>query len=194
MGLLNYLKKRYKPKDRAGMTLAGIFDGHAVYVFDQIERLPARRYLYFLANTQEAELGVQRGDVKKFTEGIRECIKSGDLSKIGWFVETMDFYLDSYAPEKMLFKTGATLLVLDGEDPNKIEDKWVKIKAQLFDTNEDFRVFFCKITYQLLKKYGSLSKDMNEEDYLQAAMQESKEERIYSELTGRRIYWDYLSE
>lgn len=192
--MLKWLANKIKPTGREGLVLAGKFDGHSVWYYDQIERLPARRYLYFLTNTQEAELGVMRTDLKKFIEGIREALKTNDQSKIGWFTETLDFYLESFAPERMLFKTGASLLLIDNEDPLKVDDKWVKIKAELFDTNPDFKVFFCKITFQALKKYGMLLKDMQEEAYLQAAVQESKHERIYSELTGRRIYWDYLSE
>lgn len=191
--MIQRLARFFKPKEREGLVLAGKFDGHAVYYYDQIERLPARRYLYFLTNTQEAELGVMRTDLKHFIEGIRESLKTNDQSKIGWFVETLDFYLESFAPERMLFKTGASLLLIDNEDPLRVDDKWVKIKAELFDTNPEFKVFFCKITFQVLKKYGMLSKGMREEDYLQEAVQESKNERIYSELTGRRIYWDYLN-
>lgn len=194
MVIFKKLAQLFKPSARDGLVHAGKFDGHNIYYYDQIERLPARRYLYFLTNTQEAELGVQRTDIKKFIEGIREAVKVNDQTRIGWFVETLDFYLESFAPEKMLFKTGATLLLMDNENPLQVEDKWVKLKAELFDTNPDFKVFFCKITFQVLKKYGMLSKDTNEEGYLAAAFQESKKERMYSELTGRRIYWDYLSE
>lgn len=184
------LKK--KPKAQIESTEhVGTFEGVKVYAFKSADLLPTKRYLYFLANNNDAELGITRNDLRAFVAGIRKCVNGKDFSRIGWYIETINFYLEEYNPERMLFKSGAVMLMLEDEDPFQIEDKHMKRKAELFDTNEEFRAFFLRYTFRVLKSYGILSDGFSEEDFTN--LSRSRSERIYSKLTGKDLYWDYLS-
>jgi hypothetical protein len=196
INMLNWLKKKIQTAEAQHYDtvcpVVGEFGGHKVRAFTHVEYLPTKRYLFYLNSTQEADLGVSRNDLMAFTKGMRDAYKDGKHTKVGWYVETLAFYLDAHAPDKMLFKTGSCLIMIDDENPSEVTEKHQKLKAELFDTDEDFRAFFLQITFQLLKRYGNLSSDISEEDFTNLVA--SKEERIFSRLTGRRIYWDYLSD
>lgn len=191
---MNFTKllKRFKRNKRSdeSLTFAGTFAGEDVYTFKSPNLLPTKRYLYFVANNNDAELGVSRSDLKAFVGGIRNAVNGKDLSRAGWYCETLDFYLTDYNPEKMLFKSGAVMILLGNEDPLEIRDEDMKRKAELFDTDENFRAFFLRTTFELLKAYGALSSDSHVEDFTN--LPRSKSERLFSKLTGRDTYWDYL--
>lgn len=188
MGYLGNLLKRKKASE--ALELAGEFSGEKVWVFKSPNLLPTKRYLYFVANNNDAELGVSRSDLKAFVGGIRNAVNGKDLSRAGWYCETLDFYLTDYNPEKMLFKSGAVMILLGNEDPLEIKDEDMKRKAQLFDTDENFRAFFLRTTFELLRAYGVLSTDTHAEAFTN--LPRSRSERIFSKLTGRAMYWDYL--
>jgi hypothetical protein len=186
---MKWLKRR---KAKNALELSGTFQGEKVYTFKHPSLLPVKRYLYFVANNNDAELGIARSDLKAFVSGIRNAVNGKDLSRAGWYCETLDFYLNDYNPEKMLFKSGAVMICLQDEDPLEITDEAMKKKAQLFDTDDEFRAFFLQTTYELLKNYGVLSSDTPEEAFTN--LPRSRSERIFSKLTGRATYWDYLKE
>lgn len=183
---------RRKPSRPESVTHAGAFAGEDIYVFKSPSLLPTKRYLYFVANNNDAELGVSRNDLKAFVQGIRKSLSGKDISRIGWYCETLSFYLEDYTPEKMLFKSGAVMILIGDEDPNDITDEAMKKKAMLFDTDETFRAFFLQTTFRLLREFGVLSSGSREEDFM--SLSRSRIERTYSQLTGRDTYWDYLKE
>ena len=174
-----------------GLQIAGTFKGHTIWAWNQIGYLPADRYLVFLQNQREAELGVSDTDLKAFINGVRNANNAGDKGRVGWFVETLDFYLQAHAPERMLFKTGAVLLLIDDEPPTKISERHMKLKADLFEADKEFRAFFLDTLYARLRDYGVLSSGIAREDFLKEADQTA--ERIYSILTGKDTFSDYLN-
>lgn len=198
MGILKTIweavKLRRKIADMKGTEIAGTYGDHTIRRFNSIEFLPAKRYLAFLANSNEAELGISNMDLKAFVKGMQDSInkKEPDLTKVAWYVETIKFYLETHAPERMLFKTGAVLLLIDGEDPNEIDSESMQKKATLFDNDPNFRAFFLQILYRSLRDYGILQKGIEEEDF--SRLDKSPVERIFSTLTGKDTYSDYLSE
>lgn len=175
-----------------GTEIVGRYGEHTIRRFNSIEYLPTKRYLQFLSNSNEAELGISNLDLKAFVKGMQDSYKVGDHTKVGWYVETINFYLEAHAPERMLFRTGAVLLLIDNESPTEIDDVSMDLKAKLFDTDEDFRAFFLQTLYRCLRDYGILPTGTKEEDYLR--VDRSPEERIFSTLTGRPTYSDYLKE
>ena len=175
-----------------GTEAVGKYGGHTISRFRSIEYLPAKRYLAFLASSNEAELGISKLDLEAFVKGMQDSYKASDHTKVGWYVETIKFYLETHAPERMLFKTGAVLLLIDDEKPNEIQDSYQDLKAKLFDTDEGFRAFFLQTLFRCLRDYGILPTGTNEEDFLR--VDRSPTERIFSTLTGRRTYSDYLKE
>jgi hypothetical protein len=196
MGLFNKIKQaaklQHQISEMKGTEVVGTFGGHTLRKFKSIEYLPASRYLAFLANSNEAELGVSNLDLKAFVKGMQDSINANELTKAAWYVETLKFYMETHAPERMLFKTGSVLLLLDDEKPEIIDEKAMENKALLFDTNDEFRAFFLQTLYRSLKAYGILQTGINEEDFLR--VDRSPVEKIFSTLTGRATYSDYLKE
>jgi hypothetical protein len=188
--ILQAIRLEAKIIEMKGVVECGKYGKHTIKRFGSLEFLPTKRYLAYLANSNESDLGVNRDDLQAFVEGIRQSLKTNDIAKVGWYNETLSFYLKAHAPERMLFKTGAILLLIDDEKPNELDPKYQELKAQLFDTDEDFRVFFLKTLYRVLRNYGVLPTDTSEEDYLN--LRHTQEERIFSELTGSKSYVDYL--
>ena len=188
--ILNAIKHEAKIIEMKGLVDCGRYGKHRLQRFGSLEFLPTKRYLAYLSNSNESDLGVNRLDLEAYVHGIREALKTNDISKVGWYNETLSFYLKSHAPERMLFKTGAILLLIDGEKPNELESKYQELKAQLFDTDDEFRVFFLKTLFRALRSYGVLPTATSEEDYL--SLNKVAEERIFSESTGKASYVDYL--
>lgn len=198
MGILKTLwqsiKLQKQINDMKGTEVVGKFGDHVIRRFNSIEFLPAKRYLAFLANSNEAELGISNMDLQAFVKGMQDSInkKEPEIAKISWYVETIKFYLETHAPERMLFKTGAVLLLLDDEKPNEMDGAAMEKKAVLFDNNPEFRAFFLQTLYRSLRDYGILQTGIEEGDF--SRVDRSPAERIFSTLTGKPTFSDYLKE
>ena len=173
-----------------GLEIAGAFENHTLWRWKNIGYLPTDRYLAFIQNQREAELGVKDADLRAFTTGISEALNKADIARASWFVKTLEFYLEEGAPERMLFRTGSILLLIDDEPPGKLTDKHADLKARLFETNPDFRAFFLDTLYDALRSYGVLSTGTQRQDF--STLVEQTSERIYSILTRNDIFTDYL--
>lgn len=173
-----------------GLTIAGKYKGHTIWAFNDIGYLPADRYLVFLKNQREAELGIKEIDLQAFISGISRALNEKDIIRAGWFVKTLEFYLEAHAPERMLFKTGAVLLLIDDEPPGTMSERHTKMKADLFESDREFRAFFLGTLFDRLKAYGILSNGIERQDFMKEVDQ--THERIYSLLTGNDTFTDYL--
>ena len=180
-----------KPKWDESKLVAEIA-GTKIYGWPAVERMPTRRYLAYFLAANEAELGISREDIMALVKGIRDSYQAGAHTKVGWYAETLLFYMEAYPPEKVIFKMIAPVVRLEGEPEGELLEEWTKKKADLYEKDPDMRRFFLSYGHDTLKASGHLSGDIQKRDFLNLA--EAPGERIFSQLIGKSTYRDYLSE
>lgn len=191
MRFINNLFKK-KPKRKTG-TSEIIYEANGIrlYGWPQMEMLPAKRYLAYILAANDGELGITRMDLLAYVKGISDSYEANLHTKVGWYIETLRFYLEEYPPEKIAFKMITPLIRLEGEPEEEILDEFEREKAKLYDNNLQVRAFFLSYGFDLLSMSSVLSTDIEKKDFIRISP--SKNEKMYSKLTGNDTYTDYLS-
>lgn len=183
-----------RKKKRKIQSSALLFDqdGVKIYGWSDLNAIPVRRYLAHILAANEAELGITRKDLLAMTNGIRESYLNNVHTKVGWFSETLQFYLDNYPPEKVIFQMIHPLVRLEGEPEDRLHESFTLEKAQLYEGSPEVRAFFLSYGFDHLANSGLLSEGIARRDFLKTGP--APHERTFSRLIGSATYSDYLSD
>lgn len=166
-------------------------NGVKIYGWPQVELIPTKRYLAYVLAANDAELGISRSDLLAYVKGVSDCYENNIHTKVGWYIETIRFYLENYPPEKVAFRMIAPLIRLEGEPEGDIPEEFTKEKARLYEEDLSVRAFFLSYGFDRLSESGLLSPDIEKKDFLN--MGPALAEKTFSRLTGNDTYKDYLS-
>lgn len=164
--------KEVKPA-KVPYTLELVYDNGDVkaFKFKNPLMLPKCRYALLGQALNDAQLNMTKTDASIYFQKMKEAANNGQWSDVMSLINAMEFYMAQHTTTKTMLAISSALIVLDGEDPEKISTEWMQRKSELFEKDKDFRGFFLRWGYIYLVTFSNASPEhLKVEDYLSSPM------------------------
>jgi hypothetical protein len=93
--------------------------------------------------------------------------KSTLRTDIGVIANQIKYRTKYPVDEDVCLRMSAIYLLMDGEDPDKMQESWTKHKVKLAKDNPDLYAFFLTSGIKFTQRYQELSEDLNLGEYFQ---------------------------
>lgn len=184
--------KGYEPIDSS--TIAG----HTFMVLDPVKMSNVRKAKFFL-ESYERDLGMTKDDLLKFDDFIISQTKfptdigslnelNADLvermKKIYAVIQQRQAVISQDYQYKPFLKAASIIILIDDEQENKIEKKYIDLKLQLCKENDEVEAFFLStiMTFQLNIINSSITSKTS--NLLSLKDQKNLEVQLYSTING----------
>ena len=158
--------------------------GHTFYYWESAAQMPTKRMLAFMQASYENSLRIAEADIDAFSRLMKEAINAGDLSRLGFLVETLTSYRSLYATEQSIFRAGNCCVLIDDEPADEFTQHHTNLKQRLVIEDGPIRDFFLSRTAALLYPDGGSRMFTAIRDYLTRA-EVRMQEQIFSHLAAK---------
>jgi hypothetical protein len=173
MGLINYIRKKVATLLRSkteSITEYVEIDGNRFSVIDPT-KLPNIRRIPFFLEAYKREWGIDKNDLLAFLEFMKRETQFPEVSSLEKMnallaeklkhnyslLSVIESILREDYQYKPYLKAASFLILLDGEDPNKIDPVYTKRKMDLCQSNQDIEAFFLTTIFCFQASTKSLS-------------------------------------
>lgn len=164
ISLLEKLKKQIeKPKPNSKVShLRTDKNGNAFYAY-KIQDLPDQRAVYFQAILNQMANGIDNDTLKALLNKTNSIVHSQNASNLNATKSQIIYQLlnieeraDNIVNTILLEKAALIIVTLEGE-PVDVSSEWNKKKLQLWEKDEDSKVFFWNFVLNLIKPLANIS-------------------------------------
>lgn len=171
------LKVKEFYEDPKGSNLVKFYkdrEGNQWYAFEDLEKLPARRALAADIAANMADMNITREALEGYVLKMREAAEQGNIPELFQDLGRLQDRLTWATEENTLQNVAKCYFVLEGEHPKRPSRKWDEKKQEIWDNDDDCRVFFCQRAYRLINAASKAS----DTDILTCLMQQRMEQQI----------------
>ena len=156
MNILKFFKKK-KPITNTKKVLAKIDqDGNKWYAFSHPGDMHIDRELALRDAEEYWKLNITRDWLKEWIAGAEEHLNNGRISDLGVYFFELKTRLELLASKTAYLQFCAVFYLLNDEDPDRLDNDYVKQKFDLLEKYSDLRDFFL---HDLCVRYVSLEQD-----------------------------------
>ena len=186
--MFNFFKK--KPKVTEYTTIAG----HNFRVLDAT-RLPTLRRVRFFLDEYSRDWGLNKDDLLSYLKFVinQTDVNTNDplnkLKDIFALLTTLESVVKSDYQYKPYLKAASIIILIEGEDENKLDGKIIKQKLELCRDNSEIEAFFLRVikdSFSNIQKQSDTSKVL---DWQPSKLQKLMENSFYSKINST-IYDD----
>lgn len=143
-----------------------VWKGHIFYTFQNLESIPAKRYLAFVNIFDETDMKVSHSDLDAMIDLAEKAFNEQRWADLGGLIAHLKAYRDLYTNNKNMFRLANCFILIDDEPVKDFSDPHTALKAKLYESDDEVKAFFLKHTLGILKYGMGLSTDLEVGDYL----------------------------
>lgn len=148
-------------------------DLHFYQPVSPVEGYHISRYVSAQAQSAYAAAGITPEMLNALMDNVIALVndekkgKSTLRTDIGVIANQIKYRTKYPVDEDVCLRMSAIYLLMDGEDPNKMQESWTKHKVSLAKENPDLYAFFLTMGIKFTPKYLELSEALNLGEYFQ---------------------------
>lgn len=146
-------------------------DGTKVYAYDNPFQMPANRAISAEVATVQASMNIDSKSLRIMLQSVKGHFNKGDAVKGCQIIENILERMKYACEEITLTNLANCYLVLEGENPEIIDDKFNKKKKEIMDSDPLAKGFFLEYALKVTQDFGKVS-GQDILNYLEAQKQE----------------------
>lgn len=140
-----FSKAKQEIKIRHDCDYLGVMAGHQWYKPSIIDDTITDRYLdYISLSNQYDTLGLRFEDLHAALYGVQDSLRQNKTSLAAEINSALISYVELQMNNDIVFSLVNCFIMVDDEPLDKITPEYTKIKKELYNSNDEVKIFFCE--------------------------------------------------
>jgi len=177
---MKFLSKFFKKNvNNSNLNLIHTYKGHNFYTWISFDLMPEFREMFVRMHYHKMGLNIGMSDMEAFCDTILNFNANDKRDDITYLIKFFLDHIKEYTNEKMLLELAGYVILIDDEDPMKIDIKSMNLKKQLLSESQDLRFFFVNTALKLLQNLAKELDISKVKGYLDTSMRQEREKTFY---------------
>lgn len=155
------------------------YKGHKFYSWESFDLMPEFREMFVRMQYHKMGLNIGEADMNAFCETLLNFNANDKRDDITYLVKFFMDHIKEYTNEKMLLELAGYVILIDNEDPMKIDTGLMELKRKLLDESQELRFFFVNTALRLLQNLAKELDISRVKGYLDTSTRREREKTFY---------------
>lgn len=173
--MINFFKKP-KQNIRHDCDYIGLMAGHQWYKPSIIDDTITDRYLTYTGLSNQFDtLGLRFEDLHAALYGVQDSLRNNKVSLAAEINSALIGYVELQMNNDIVFSLVNCFIMIDDEPIENITPEYTKIKRDLYNSNDEVKIFFCECYNGLKPETSSSETNTNPYNFLKSRVAQVSE-------------------